>query len=307
MARLARRDVPTNASARASDALSLLALSAVSLAALVALYLVAVQTGIGQRIDNAPLGSLNPELNPVVFDTTEDLLHTIDVSSLAILGAGIALLALLRGRLAAAASALALVVGANVTTQILKASLERPELTAPTPEGSFPSGHATVAMSLALALILVASPETRPLAAALGGGYAAAVGVAVVLLDWHRPSDVIGAYLVCCIWFGIAATVSRSLRRRPARSGIGGWGIALAGAVTAAFATVSIWTVSGRIDLFQVVGGRIEFVLTAVAIVLAAGCVVGLAAWLLREPPRLLRDPNHSQSGRPRVRAPALR
>lgn len=307
MAQLAGPNVPTDGSTRASDAVSLLTLSAVSFAALVAVYVVAVQTGLGQRIDNAPLGSLDPELNPIVFDTTGDLLRTIDVSSIAILGAGIALLALLRGRLAAAVSAVALVVGANVTTQILKASLERPELTEPSAQGSFPSGHATVAMSLALALILVASADTRPFAAALGGGYAAAVGVAVVLLDWHRPSDVIGAYLVCCIWFGLAATVSRALRRRPARSGAGGWGIALAGAVTAAFAAVSIWTVSGRIDLFQVVGGRVEFVVAAAVIVLAAGSVVGAAAWLLREPATVMTETNGPPSARARTGEPALR
>ncbi len=264
--------------------LPLLGFSAVSLLALLAVYLLAVQTELGQRVDNAPLGSLDRDLNPVVHDTTGDLLRTIDVSSIVILGAGIVLLALLGGRVAAAVSALALVVGANVTTQVLKDVLERPDLTAPSQGGSFPSGHATVAMSLALGLVLVASAKTRLVAAVLGGGYAAAIGVGVVLLDWHRPSDVVGAFLVCCVWFGVAAAVARGLRRGPSRSDVGGWGIALAGAVTAALVAMSVWTVSGRIDLFQVVGGRAEFVVAAAVVVASAAATVGLAVRLLREP-----------------------
>lgn len=286
----------------------MLALSAASVLGLMLLYALAIRTEIGQRLDDSPLGSLDRDLNPNVFAATDDLLDTIDVSSLAILGLGIALLALLRGRAAAAVSALILVLGANVTTQLMKSALERPDLlgAGTLPGGSFPSGHATVAMSLALALVLVASPRTRVFAATLGGGYAAAVGVAVVLLDWHRPSDVVGAYLVCAAWFGVTASISASLRRPGAdRSGAGGWGVAVAGAVTAAFTAVAFWAVSRRIDLFEVVGGRVEFVVAALLLSAVAGVLMVIAVALLREPVPSPRPTGRRASERPTE--PAIR
>ena len=50
------------------------------------------------------------------------------------------------------------VLGANVTTQWLKATLGRPGIDE---VGTYPSGHVTVAMSLAMALVLVAPPGLR--------------------------------------------------------------------------------------------------------------------------------------------------
>jgi hypothetical protein len=79
---------------------------------------------------------------------------------------------------------------------------------------AFPSGHATAAMSLALAAILVAPARLRPLVALVGAGFALAVGFAIVSLDYHFPSDVAGGYLVATGWcFGALAAV-RMLSRR---------------------------------------------------------------------------------------------
>jgi hypothetical protein len=66
----------------------------------------------------------------------------------------------------------------------------------------FPSGHATVAMSLAIALVLVVSANVRGWAALGGFAYATLVGAGTVTAGWHRPSDVIGAYLVVATWAG---------------------------------------------------------------------------------------------------------
>ena len=51
-----------------------------------------------------------------------------------------------------------------------------------------------------MALILVAPGTLRMMAAVIGSVYALGVGVAVIALDWHRPSDVLGAYLVVTAW-----------------------------------------------------------------------------------------------------------
>jgi hypothetical protein len=60
-------------------------------------------------------------------------------------------------------------------------------------------------MSLALALVLVVPARARPAAAVGGFAYAALVGIGVVTAGWHRPSDVVGAYLVVTGWAAVAA------------------------------------------------------------------------------------------------------
>ena len=117
--------------------------------------------------------------------------------------------AMIRGRPRLALAAGVIVLGANLTTQVLKSGLDRPDLVdglGPSP-GAFPSGHVTVAMSLAMALALVAPPALRWVAAVAGCGYAAVVGMAVLALDWHRPSEVIAGYLVCVGWAAAVTAV----------------------------------------------------------------------------------------------------
>lgn len=77
---------------------------------------------------------------------------------------------------------------------------------------SWPSGHTTGAMTLALAATLTAPVRARPFVAAVGVLFALAVGYSVVALVWHYPSDVLGAVLVAGAW-GFAAVAV--LRRWP--------------------------------------------------------------------------------------------
>ena len=80
---------------------------------------------------------------------------------------------------------------------------------------SWPSGHATAAMALALCAILVAPRRLRPTVAALGATFAAAVGVSLLILAWHLPSDVLGGYLLGALWMALALA---GLRAADARS-----------------------------------------------------------------------------------------
>ena len=94
-------------------------------------------------------------------------------------------------------------LGANVTTQVLKPLLANPRGTFGdygVAAEAFPSGHATAAMSLALVAVVVAPRRLRPLVAFIGAGFALSVGFAIVSLDWHFPSDVAGGYLVAAAW-----------------------------------------------------------------------------------------------------------
>jgi membrane-associated phospholipid phosphatase len=72
---------------------------------------------------------------------------------------------------------------------------------------SWPSGHATAALTLAWCAVLVAEPARRGLVAMLGLAFSAAVGVALLVLAWHMPSDVIGGYLLATLWVALALAV----------------------------------------------------------------------------------------------------
>jgi membrane-associated phospholipid phosphatase len=113
------------------------------------------------------------------------------------------LVALSRGRRRAAATILLIVLGANETTELIK-----PLLAAPRPihaglgvaAASWPSGHATAAMSLALCAVIAAPARRRPAVAAAMAAFAIAVSYSFLELDWHYPSDVLGGFLVAMTW-----------------------------------------------------------------------------------------------------------
>jgi membrane-associated phospholipid phosphatase len=117
-------------------------------------------------------------------------------------------------------AALAVVAGANLSTQVLKHVFEHERYTMalgwghqPSPT-SYPSGHTTAAASLAVALVLVVPARMRPLAAAVGAAFTVSVGVGVVVVKAHYPSDVAGGLLVVASWGLAAVAALRSIRPR---------------------------------------------------------------------------------------------
>jgi hypothetical protein len=117
-------------------------------------------------------------------------------------------------------------LGANATTQILKGLLHQQHPVAFRIDGvlqvggsSWPSGHATAAMSLALCAVLVARARWRPMAAAAGAAFAVAVSFSFLTLVWHYPSDVLGGFLVAATWTLVGvAVVWTADARRPRRA-----------------------------------------------------------------------------------------
>lgn len=111
-----------------------------------------------------------------------------------------------------------LLVGANLSTEALKGALPghnpifngRVLQTVP----SFPSGHATVAMSIALSLVLLTPCRGRTVIAWLAALYALAVGYAVLVLTSHFPSDVIAGYLMAAVWAALGLAAMRGLEHR---------------------------------------------------------------------------------------------
>ncbi len=132
------------------------------------------------------------------------------------------LIALFRRRPRMAVAVAAILLGSNLTTELLKPLLAEPRPDAalggsiPVGPASWPSGHATAAMSLALCFVLAVPWRLRPLAAALGAGFAIAVSYSFLTLGWHYPSDVFGGFLVAGIWtLLVVAAVSAAEARWP--------------------------------------------------------------------------------------------
>jgi membrane-associated phospholipid phosphatase len=132
------------------------------------------------------------------------------------------LVALLRRRVRLSLAIVAILFGANLTTQLLKPLLAAPRLTtqaaghAHVSAAAWPSGHATAAMALALCAVLATPARLRPLVAALGAAFAAAVSYSFLTLGWHYPSDVFGGFLVAIVWTLLcAAAVFAYDARRP--------------------------------------------------------------------------------------------
>jgi membrane-associated phospholipid phosphatase len=131
-------------------------------------------------------------------------------------------IALLRRRPADALAALAVVAGANLTTQLFKALLAQPRFqeilgAEQLAANTFPSGHTTAVASIALAFLFVGPREWRAPVALCGIVMVAAVGVSVMALGWHYPSDVLGGILVAGAWACGALAVLLATAREPRR------------------------------------------------------------------------------------------
>jgi membrane-associated phospholipid phosphatase len=78
---------------------------------------------------------------------------------------------------------------------------------------SWPSGHATAALALTWCALLVAPPAHRSFVAAAGAAFSLAVGIALLVLAWHMPSDVVGGYLLATFWAALAFAALRASER----------------------------------------------------------------------------------------------
>jgi predicted neutral ceramidase superfamily lipid hydrolase len=155
------------------------------------------QTELGQAVDQAGMDLVVGDA-----ETTRRLLGwlgVVSVGTIALAVLGLVVVAVARRRYEAAAAAVALVLGANLTTQLLKRAIEREDFGMLT-VASFPSGHATVIASVSLAALLVTPTAGRTLVSALATGAVTVTAAATLVASWHRPSDVLGAILVSLVW-----------------------------------------------------------------------------------------------------------
>jgi hypothetical protein len=201
--------------ARAARRPFVAAVSALGLSGLLGLAAtayVALRTSRGLRLDREALDAVSSPA--LALSRFQEGLNWVSVGSVGLSMLACVTLALVRRRFDLALGAATLIAGANVTTQILKLDLfTRPDLSHGA--NSLPSGHTTVALSIALAAVIVAPSAWRSTVAIGVSATATFVGVALVLSRLHRPSDVIAATFVCLMWAAVGLSVAVLVGHRP--------------------------------------------------------------------------------------------
>jgi membrane-associated phospholipid phosphatase len=139
---------------------------------------------------------------PRVDTFANHLLHLLDPLLYTVWALLIVAVALLRRRPRVALAVAIVLPAAPGLAELLKPLLAHPhdsvgyQWVGP---ASWPSGHATAAMTLVLCALLVTPHRLRPLVAAFGCAFAVAVGCSLLILAWHMPSDVLGGYLLAAL------------------------------------------------------------------------------------------------------------
>ncbi len=194
-----------------------------------------VRTISGQMLDTVAL--YGNSLGRRTVDGPLDVaLNAVSAVSLVLVLVVIGAVAAVRRRYSLAIMSAVVVVGSSLTTYVLKSQLiTRPEFGVdPARSGagnSFPSGHTTAASAFAIGLTLVLPPAARGIASVIGATYAAVVGIATLSSGWHRPSDVVAAYLIAGGWAAYAGLVLVLVQRSSAvitSADRAGWSLAAA-------------------------------------------------------------------------------
>jgi membrane-associated phospholipid phosphatase len=190
---------------------------------LIAVALLVYGSGAVQSLDRTVRNWFLPDPGSQAESLAGKISHLGDPLALVLLttvacGVGVA-----RGRRREVAAALAVVVGANLTTQLLKVLVSHPRFRAILgAEGfswdGFPSGHTTAVASVTIAFAFVVPAALRPLVAGIGACLTIAVGCSMVVLHRHFPSDIVGGVLVAGAWgFGALAALRLAGARMPPR------------------------------------------------------------------------------------------
>ena len=193
-------------------------LSSLSGLALAGVYVAAVLTTAGQSVEDGILRSVGDD----TLLQSGSALDAISPSAVLLVVALTMSVALVRRRPAAAVQSGVLIVGATLTTQVLKQFAPRPDLSGDVYANSFPSGHVTIAVAVMLALMTAFGRHARPLVVIVSTGFAAVVAEQTVAYGWHRCSDVVGACAVALLWLGLVRVGAARWAREPRRTDVVG-------------------------------------------------------------------------------------
>jgi len=258
---------------------------------LLATAAVALLSPAAQAGDNATLGGFATLNHGGAATVATSLAHVCDPAGYGLLGGLLVTVALVRRRYRTALVVPVVLVGAELTTQVLKPLLATPRVSdwmeGHIAAASWPSGHSTAALALALCAVLVAPQRLRPAVAAVGALFAAAVAYAILVLAWHFPSDVLGGFLVAATWTLLAVAALLAWERhspsgapRPAGRPLR-WPVDLVGGAVALGVLAVLATRPEQVAQFASAHTTTVAALTAIA-ALALACAGGVV--------RALRD-----------------
>lgn len=202
--------------------LSALALAAACVPVLALIWVVAELVPVAHRADARLLYDFTTLERPRVDSVGNFLLHLLDPTLFILWGVALVSIALARERPRVAIAVAAILGLGPLTAEKLK------PLLAHTHDhvgwvgvgpASWPSGHSTASGVLMISAVLVAPAALRGLVATLATLYVLGVGVALLILHWHMPSDVLGGWFVAVFWGSLAVAALRfSERVRPSRA-----------------------------------------------------------------------------------------
>jgi membrane-associated phospholipid phosphatase len=194
-----------------------LGIAALCALALAVIWVVAQLVPAAHLRDALTLRDFTLLSRPHVDSASNFLIHLLKPTLFILWGVALVTVSLARERPRVALAVVGVMSLAPLTSETLKPLLAHPHAQVGAVHvnpASWPSGHSTAAMALVLSAVLVSPARLRPMVAALGGAFAAAVGVALLILAWHMPSDVLGGYLVAALWTALAVAALRAAERR---------------------------------------------------------------------------------------------
>jgi membrane-associated phospholipid phosphatase len=198
--------------------------AAVGVACLILVWILAFHVVAFERADASILQGFAGLHRPRVDRVTNFIASLCDPKPYLLLAAVPIVVALVRRRPRVAVTLGGIMLGANLTTQLLKPVLATARVHGvpwlSVGAASWPSGHATAVMSLALCAVIAAPARRRPYVAAGMAAFAVAVCYSFLELAWHYPSDVLGGFLVASVWtlLGVAVLSWAESRWPTARS-----------------------------------------------------------------------------------------
>jgi membrane-associated phospholipid phosphatase len=241
------------------------------------------------RLDAIALHGLTALEGLFPYPVGQVIAHSADPQPVMLMLAALCAWGWALGRRREALGAVALVAGANLTSMILKAALAHPRVypilgSDQVGADAYPSGHATSAMSIALAAVLVAPARLRVVAGCGAAAYVIAVLTSLLAFGLHFPSDLLGGLMVASGFFFLTVAVMRAV---PAgRAGIAAQRVRLAlspglgGAAVAVFAAAGLIVLSRADELLAFARLNTVATVTALAVMAVSAGLVASAAMI---------------------------
>jgi undecaprenyl-diphosphatase len=185
-------------------------------AGLAAVLVLAYWVGPLEHLDRSVLDALCRPTGTLANEVAYAVVKLADPLAFALAATVTALIALARRRIPAAVFAVALIAGTGLLDLALQALISHPRYR-PIPasgaypfDNSYPSGHSAGALAISLAFLTVVPALWRRPTAVVGVVYTLAVAVALPVINYHFPSDVLGGWLLAgAWWFALLALRSR--------------------------------------------------------------------------------------------------